>query len=334
MAEYALPAHRVPEYLSARDRTARWVNHYSPQAVYSPSYPPTPIEGYQRPPSPAASTHSLPPKMILRYNDGRGDVSISPSSADYPGRRRRGHHSNQSSPLSARPHDSAPPPPAPEKINILPSRPINHTSSTSTSSSRSKSVSHREVPQIRAPLAPISRQPAQAAHSPWHPSHARHATVAYPASQPHYDPRVYHPHQVGPDGMIYSHSAPPGVGNGSYYSPQASPVHSHGEERIGRERRGRTKITTSDSTGSDDSTYYMSPTGDKIHVLEHSPERSASSTSTKVGSPWSQTSAKKPFLSRLFGRGGQKVVAVDIHTDGRKLRRRHSVSDGQRQLLD
>ena len=261
MAEYAVPAHRVPEYLSARERTARWVTHYSPQAVYSPEYPPTPIEGYQCPPSPAASTHSLPPKMVLRYNDGRGDVSISPSSSDYPGRRRRGHHSNQSSPLSARPHDSVPPP-APEKINILPSRPIHPTSSNSTSSSRSKSVSRRDmsgVPQIRAPLAPLSRQPAQGTQSPWHPSHTRHATVAYPAGQ--YDPRMYHPHQVGPDGMIYSHSAPTGA-------PKAySSRHSGPDERLGREHRGRPKITASNSSGSDDSTYYISPTGDKIHVL-------------------------------------------------------------------
>ncbi|EAU88696.2 hypothetical protein CC1G_01069 [Coprinopsis cinerea okayama7 len=375
MTEYAIPPHRLPEFMSARERTAHWVNNYSPEAVYSPSYPPTPIEGMNVPPSPAVSTHSLPPQMVLRYNDGRGDVPIPHPASDYHSRsdrRHRVHHSssNSSSPLSPRSRDT-PPPPTPEEIRVLPSRPINNSSSTSSSRqshTHGKSIPRPQTtpPREEIPTGAHSRPrlPTLAtgtqAYSPWvHPGpqahHSRHVSAStYPAGQQRYpDPSAFHhPPRVGPDGMIYSHSAPPVVGVG--YAPQHPgmyPQPYHGEERIGRGRerhmstgygRGRRPVNPVHSSGSAESdgsenTYYMD--GQKVHVLAHSPERSVdtASSTTKVASPYSQGSAKKPFFSRIFGLGGQKPSSPSsakgaTMPSGRKLQRRHSVGESQRPL--
>lgn len=65
--------------MTARERCARWVQAHSSDrdGFYSPSVPPMEIEGLIpfSPPS-DGSSHSLPPKMVLRYSDGRPDIPI------------------------------------------------------------------------------------------------------------------------------------------------------------------------------------------------------------------------------------------------------------------
>ena len=80
MTEYTSSPEAVREYMSSRERTAYWVRNHSPtrEDFYSPSalpaeLPPTPTS----PPSEVESTHSIPPKMVLKYKDGRPDIPIS-----------------------------------------------------------------------------------------------------------------------------------------------------------------------------------------------------------------------------------------------------------------
>jgi hypothetical protein len=80
MTEYTSSPEAVREYMNSRERTAYWVRNHSPtrEDFYSPSalpaeLPPTPTS----PPSEVESTHSIPPKMVLKYKDGRPDIPIS-----------------------------------------------------------------------------------------------------------------------------------------------------------------------------------------------------------------------------------------------------------------
>ena len=80
MTEYTTSPHAFREFMSARERTQRWIQSVSPSdaELYSPSVPPSVLEGLipSSPPSEADSTNSTPPRMVLRYNDGRPDVPI------------------------------------------------------------------------------------------------------------------------------------------------------------------------------------------------------------------------------------------------------------------
>lgn len=120
MTDYIASPQVYEEYLTARERCARWVQTHSfdRDGFYSPSVPPMQIEGFipSSSPSDAGSSHSLPPKMILRYPDGRPDIPIphvtpslrkherdsrnSPSEPPYPQR----SHTNTSS----RPRQTSP----------------------------------------------------------------------------------------------------------------------------------------------------------------------------------------------------------------------------------
>jgi hypothetical protein len=80
MTEYTSSREAIREYMSSRDRTALWVRTHSPTRAdfYSPSLlpselPPTPTS----PPSEVESSFSVPPKMVLKYKDGRPDIPIS-----------------------------------------------------------------------------------------------------------------------------------------------------------------------------------------------------------------------------------------------------------------
>jgi hypothetical protein len=68
--------------MSSRERTAVWVQSHAPihSQFYSPSIPPSVLDDVSVPstqPSEAESTRSIPPKMVLKYTDGRPDVPIS-----------------------------------------------------------------------------------------------------------------------------------------------------------------------------------------------------------------------------------------------------------------
>lgn len=241
--------------MSSRERTAHWVHSHSPSEAYSPSVPPSVLDDdvFGSPPSDVESSHSVPPRMVLRYGDGRPDVPIVPAQ---PARSRSRRHedSSSSSPISPPPknrqrsgsHGSSPlsrshhtnsrsselSPPSPEEIRILPSHvnPGHQPSSSHPTRTRSRSLprpadlhSHAEgfVPPPVAP--PVPQMPLHAPgpasqSSAWHPYQhgGRHQkqppAIVYAPSHHrtrYTPPPIYHyPPQMGPNGMIYSHSAP------------------------------------------------------------------------------------------------------------------------------
>jgi hypothetical protein len=80
MTEYTTSSEAFREFMSSRERTALWVRTHSPtrEEFYSPSappldLPPTPTS----PPSEVESSSSVPPRMVLKYKDGRADIPIS-----------------------------------------------------------------------------------------------------------------------------------------------------------------------------------------------------------------------------------------------------------------
>ena len=102
MTEYATDPEVIQEFLHARNRTANWVSVHSRGVNFvSASSPPSMISDEDAPSygpseSDASSSHSTPPRMLLRYDDGRPDVPISHE------------HSSSSSPTHSR--SSARPP--------------------------------------------------------------------------------------------------------------------------------------------------------------------------------------------------------------------------------
>lgn len=412
MTEYTTSSHAFREYMSSRERTARWVQGHSPieDEFYSPSIPPSVIDGLvpSSPPSEAGSSHSMPPKMVLRYNDGRPDIPIPhPGSSHGMGKPgpRMYQNSSQTSSSQSRARSGSDSPVfkpssytnrrdrSPEEIRILPSSGEIPTSSTSSRHTRSKSLSrssdHHRPPPLDAPFVPpphmrtpsaymgqgppamgpqgITPSPQQVSFAqptyPWpprhgHPKHSPPAIIYAPSHrthQPHYSPPAmfHHPPQMGPNGMIYSHSAPvpgqyppayptpyPSVGGASshHHSSSAHDIRGPGghdrTRSLGRSRSNRINPeTSSTSLASQNSggTYYVLPAhGQKVHVINPSPAQSiitATSTTKSPTSPYAQTFGKKPFLQRLFGfakfsTGGSSRGSSN---DGRKLHRRHSL---------
>ena len=337
MTEYTTSSHAFREYMSARERTARWVQSYSEDEFYSPSVPPSIIDGPipSSPPSEADSSHSTPPKMVLRYNDGRPDVPIphpgqsmgNPGSRIYqnspqtssPQSRMRSGSSNDSPTFKPpyfprRDHESH----SPEEIRILPSPTEAPSSSSHPNRTRSKSLPRSsdqhhplapDVPFIppphmqtqspyggQGPLPPQQVSFAQPTH-PWvprhgHPKHTPPAIIYAPSHhshRPHYSPPAmfHHPPQMGPNGMIYSHSAPvPGQYPPAYPTPYPSvgAASSHRHTSSAHDIRGHglnhsrppgrsTRINPASSSTSlnsqnSGSTYYVLPAlGQKVHVI-------------------------------------------------------------------
>ncbi|KAF9532876.1 hypothetical protein CPB83DRAFT_846528 [Crepidotus variabilis] len=345
MAEYTTSSQAYREYMSSRERTAYWIQSHAPydNGFYSPSVPPSVMDGRipSRPPSDAGSTNSTPPKMVLRYNDGRPDIPIphpkgGPSLGRSGSTRHQDPNHGRSRTLSynhgmahgpSRSGSSGGPTPSPlrhddlvppEEIRILPSF---GKSSTATSSrpnhTRSRSVprpidrdeepelpfippphlhsSSPYRPSTRSPHHQVSFAPPAPPHQPWHRSKQSPAAYSPHQSQhsqrpgPGYPAMLNHPPHVGPNGVIYSHSAPlPGHGQ---YAPQfvtpfptmGDPSHRHASSRDGgtRGRELTRSLTHSaqpahhraapgspESLGSDQSgTYYVQSHGQKVHVI-------------------------------------------------------------------
>ena len=340
MTEYTTSSQAYREYMTSRERTAYWVHTHSPleDEFYSPSVPPTVLDGLvpSSPPSEADSSHSTPPKMVLRYNDGRPDVPIPrgmtnsgparSQTLSYGNRARSG--SSGDSPAfrtHSRRHD--PTSRSPEEIRILPSyggEVPSSSNSSRPSHTRSKSVPrssdrrHEEVPEVpfippellrtQSPYfngaAPVSPQGGPQGHGQvsfaqpphaWHPrngGHPKHPpAIIYAPShnsrQPQYSPPAmfHHPPQMGPNGLIYSHSAPvPGQYPPAYPTPypsvgsnlQSSSVNDVRMDQarnrmrpLGRSTR-RDPRASAESLGSEKSgsTYYVLPAhGQKVHVI-------------------------------------------------------------------
>ncbi|KAG6836875.1 hypothetical protein H0H93_001935 [Arthromyces matolae] len=348
MTEYTTSSQALREYMTARERTAYWINANDEQGFLSPSAPPSELDGWipSSPVSEAGSSDSLPPKMVLRYGDGRPDVPI-PNPLDSPRASRSIEH--------------------PVRYDPMPGLSTNPRIRTPYPGATS--------PTIRAPLPPLQMpsQPEQYAHgqppSPWHsypqarvPPHLHRqppAIIYAPSnsSRPNYAPPViyHHPPPLGPNGMAYSHSAPVGsqyprntfppmATTSNIARPLTSPREGeqHGGTWKGHSNSwGRshgppitpppplTRSASSDSLNSDDSgsTYYVLPSaGQKIHVLAPSPQLSiATATSpTQVAySPQSPASKKPPFFKRLLSFAGKFSSSSG---EGRRIERRHSTS--------
>ncbi|KAG5644043.1 hypothetical protein DXG03_009195 [Asterophora parasitica] len=197
MTEYTTSSQAMREYMTSRQRTAYWVQSHEETEFYSPSAPPIAL-GDAVPPSPAISvaesSGSIPPRMVLRFNNGQPDIPIpvsdesarsgrsqrrrehsgtrsssTPRSPSAPSGQRRGRSgSHPSSPLAQSfPHDSDQyPGQAPEEIRILPSLgsagPIPSTAGQPRSRSLPRSPaeppSHRGAPPLPGPM-PMPRSP-------------------------------------------------------------------------------------------------------------------------------------------------------------------------------
>ncbi|KAF8912138.1 hypothetical protein CPB84DRAFT_1902181 [Gymnopilus junonius] len=395
MTEYTTSSQAFREFMSARERTAYWIQSVSPSdaELYSPSVPPSVLEGLipSSPPSEADSTHSTPPRMVLRYNDGRPDIPIPhPNGLGRHGSKRHQesnvdrsnisyNHSNNrarsgsscASPLHD--FDSR----APEEIRILPSfgdapMPSGPLRRATTGSERI----HEPVPEMPPFVSPehlqsqshyhpshgaLSVHPQQQVsfappHHPWpRQGHAKHppAIVYAPAhhsQRPNYSPpsMFHHPPQVGPNGMIYSHSAPvPGQYPPAYPTPYPSVardvrmLEDYDRTRsLGHSTR-RNHAESAESLGSEKSgsTYYVLPShGQKVHVINPSPEQSiitATSTTKSPSSPYGYSNGKKHFFQRLFhfNMFSSAGSARGSSGGGRKLSRRHSIgASGQHRV--
>ena len=118
MTEYTTDPEAIAHYLAARTRTANWVDSISGKALVAPSAAPSLVsdtdDGLSSQDSDAESSHSLPPRMVLRYPDGRPDVAVSAnkSSSSWPpkptGTTTPTYHSHRSHPGSHGHHPSNP----------------------------------------------------------------------------------------------------------------------------------------------------------------------------------------------------------------------------------
>ncbi|TRM59204.1 hypothetical protein BD626DRAFT_572794 [Schizophyllum amplum] len=95
MTEYDPSPEAIEEYHNSRSRTAAWLHRLEVESLRAPSECPTRIDDAllpSCPPSDAGSSRSVPPKMLLRYNDGRPDQPIPQSSHTPMKRHSRRHH--------------------------------------------------------------------------------------------------------------------------------------------------------------------------------------------------------------------------------------------------
>lgn len=274
------------DYRSSRDRTTRWVHTHAPYDgdFYSPSVPPAHLEDRlvpSRPPSEAGSSHSQPPKMVLRYNDGRADSLIHHPVAEFglssTRSSRHGHSHSRHDPGRGRPvipqNDQVP-----EEIRILPSS-MRHSHVRSKSLPRKTDYDrgiHDPMPQSRHQrvVSPTQHKvtfapPAQPSQ-PWHRPKQSSNSMYPQGKRPRYpSQQMYHPHQIGPNGVIYSHSAPPA----GQYPQFVAPSFLHDADLRGRDfgRSGRYPANESAESLGTEKTYFVLPAhgahSKKVHVI-------------------------------------------------------------------
>ncbi|EIW84726.1 hypothetical protein CONPUDRAFT_134655 [Coniophora puteana RWD-64-598 SS2] len=372
MSEYTTSPGAIRLFTHSQDRTQHWVHSHDPynNQFISPSIPPsaTPYEDYgEHDDSDGDSTHSLPPKMVLKYGHGRPDIPISHWHYD------PGHHRDEQASrdrtrsiggtshrhTSSHGTRSVNPSPleGPEDIQIFPSDP-----NVLPFSDRRRRVS--EPPAAREPpphshhghaqsvaysqSAPL---PAQYAHHPPH-HHGRPITRGQPpamySTRRHGDHHkaptmVYAPH--GAPGMTYTVSDPTGpqvpgyprvkTGTGSR---GLGSVHEHEHEQ--RSRRHRTRSphgprsrTPAPSEGghsaASGSTYYVIPTpGQKVKVVNTgTPSLHTASSSTKSGG--SSPQSRTSQKRPFFSRLFSFATSKNNSSQGQRLQRRYSL-DGAR----
>ncbi|KAI0353901.1 hypothetical protein OH77DRAFT_1497032 [Trametes cingulata] len=182
MTEYATDPEAIQEFLTARDRTANWVNVHSQGINFvPPSSPPSIISDSDAPSygpseSDSSSTHSTPPRMVLRYPDGRPDVPISSDGVPSPTSSRRNYtYGPQSSSRHTRSRSGSHAPPPAAELPPAPAARYAQTLSYATGSryaqspesirspvrvSASNSSHHSRVPATQAIFQHQPRQPS------------------------------------------------------------------------------------------------------------------------------------------------------------------------------
>lgn len=242
MTEYITSPDPSLIFRHSKERIASWVRSHSPYLshYHSPDSPPSVVGEVDERDSDEGSTHSLPPKMVLRYGDGRADIPISHwhydnarreplsrhGSHSRPHGRDYAHHTTRH-PLPRAYHDDFSTPP--EEIHILPSDPnVQPHRPRGTYRPRRASEPPRrqfdDEPEIITPLPPAPA-PQRRPHSHSHHGHVEAPPVVYSHSQHiHYDHDHDHPHPhhshsrshpppsiVYPARHVNEHYAPPTV---------------------------------------------------------------------------------------------------------------------------
>lgn len=79
MTEYTTSPEAIAVFRNSKERTSDWVQSHSPYhgQLCSPDSPPSVVGELEEHESDEDSSHSLPPKMVLRYGHGRADIPIS-----------------------------------------------------------------------------------------------------------------------------------------------------------------------------------------------------------------------------------------------------------------
>ncbi|KAI0754177.1 hypothetical protein C8Q80DRAFT_350737 [Daedaleopsis nitida] len=247
MTEYATDPETIQEYMSARDRCANWVNvHGQGLSFLSPSSPPSMLSDEDAPSygpsvSDASSSHSLPPRMLLRYEDGRPDVPISqrhdrahpPHSSSRHSQSRAGSHpapeisgARHAQSLSyASGSRYAPtarhlidPPRSPENIRVLPSRQPDEAQ---------RPASHSRVPVPPVQTIFPQNQPSIHDRAPGplaDPLHTSNRTVFTPTSRHRASSSQPIPVIASPDNLSSpTHSHPAPGGSRFYEQPGMAP---------------------------------------------------------------------------------------------------------------
>jgi len=252
--------------MTAKERTAWWIRHQPSTERYSPSAPPS-DRGELEPDSQsvtafdsdAESTHSVPPKMLLKYGDGRPDIPISHWHHEHnrePLSHSSGSPSNQShrrsrseQPVnrtisrSLHPRDSASMR-HPEEIRVLPSRSSEAPRPASSQHHRrSKSQPRHGYSPPNEPAPPVPLYPS-AQHTPQMinkpaPHHVYQTPVHPPAPQVAYS-QTHPVYQGNPYASRYSENLPhhnrtppsivyaPGPHSRNHYAPPLLVHHQHG----------------------------------------------------------------------------------------------------------
>ena len=311
--------------MTTYDRTAYWVQTLSTgdPTLYSPSVPPSEMDYYlSSPPSEAGSTHSIPPRMILRYDDGRPDFPI-PHAGErhgrhggrgydtvdprsYHGARHRGrqHSNSYANPsfvdVQPRRHDRGMHG-GPEQIRVLPAA-TPHGVPRSRSQPRSYDPAMGPVPQTIHPLPPSGSYVPVSHGYQRPPKHSRpegHAYGSPGTSHTPYPPAngFHHNSHFGPNSVIYSHSAPPvlmhqGHSSATAHSRTGVPEHLRGrpDTRMEIERSASSRTRAFSTSG-------QRP-GSKAHVIDRSDD-SASDSETDTSYYARGKTVSKIFRRRL-----------------------------------
>jgi hypothetical protein len=253
--------------MTAKERTAWWIRQHPPTEQYSPSAPPSELgeleeaQSYTVFDSDAESTHSVPPKMVLKYGDGRPDIPIShwhhghnreplpnsDSKREFNGSpsHRRSKSAQPAERTTSRqllPRDSASMR-HPEEIRVLPSRSGEMPRPPSSQNHRrSKSQPRHGYSPPGEPAPPLPLYPPQhtpqTTHTPTprnnvYPIHPRAPQVAYSQSHPTYQRKDPYASRYSED-LPYRNRPPPAIvyapspHSRSHYAPPAVIHHQRG----------------------------------------------------------------------------------------------------------